>query len=112
VIAFGVVAEAATGTPVGGAVVAMNLGGLAAADISEPCSVPSQRAADAPRPVTADQLGRYRIEVLSTAREPRCLFLEARRGAEELTGLAEARVRFGPPGAVDSVRVDIALPGR
>lgn len=111
VVAYGVVTEADTGAPVVGAEVAVNLGPIVTLGAAEACQVPEQRSVDAPAPVATDQAGRYRIEVLSTARERRCLFLEVTRDPPTLVGMAEARVRFGNPGELDSVRVDIAVRG-
>jgi len=110
-IAYGVVTEADSGIPVVGAEVAVNLGPIVTLGAAEACQVPEQRSVDAPAPVATDQSGRYRIQVLSTARERRCLFLEVTRDPPTVVGMAEARVRFGSPGELDSVRVDIALRG-
>ncbi|MFN0181494.1 MAG: hypothetical protein ACKVZ0_22010 [Gemmatimonadales bacterium] len=111
-IAYGMVTEAVSGTPVAGAEVALILGSVVTVGVAETCQVPEQRSIDDPAPVATDQSGRYRIQALSTARVRRCLILEASRDALPLVGTAEALVTFGLPGGLDSVRVDIAVRGR
>lgn len=112
VVVYGTVVEQATETPVSGAAVAVVIGDpVGATGAGGGCTLPAQPALDTPAPVTSNALGRYRIQILSTARERRCLVIEAGLAAVG-AGTREVTVNFGLPGATDSVRVDVEFAGR
>lgn len=89
----------------GGATVAITVAAPAASVQTCSFATPSL---DSPAPVTADGQGRYRVEVLSLAREPSCLRIRANHVSG---GAGEAVLirTFPRPGEIDSVLVDLTL---
>ncbi|MBM4187821.1 MAG: hypothetical protein FJ206_10995 [Gemmatimonadetes bacterium] len=74
------------------------------------CAFPSPRSIEDPPRATVDAAGGYRVVLLATARERRCLKVRADAatiGTAAWVGIAT----FPRPGQTDSIRLDIVIGG-